>query len=93
MSALILVMCVRRHSVKKVVLYHIYTYIVVSSLILVVSVIRRSVKRAVLEHINAYKFRTGKANCRGELRSVHVAGWISECIAKDCIIPVRQNVS
>jgi len=47
-SALILVMCVIRHSVKRAILYHINAYIVVIALILVMCVIRHSVERAVL---------------------------------------------
>jgi len=46
-SALILVMCVIRHSVKRAVCYDINVYIMVSALIVVMFVIRHSVTRAI----------------------------------------------
>jgi len=46
-NALILVMCVVRHSVIRAVLYHINAHILVNALIRVMCVIRHSVIRAV----------------------------------------------
>jgi len=46
-NALILVVCVIRHSVFRAVLYHINAHTVLSALILVVCVIRHSVRKAI----------------------------------------------
>jgi len=47
-SAIILVMCVIRHSIRRVILEPINAYILASVLILVMCVISNSIKRSIL---------------------------------------------